>query len=327
VWIKTQRIKLNDSDPKVVSSAKRIISLWEVGKVTEYTVDEAKDARYRTGSRLSVSKVEIPLTTNKGTPLQVVPFALVGNASAKPIAFDDLESINRTIMDLGSVSRANFFNANYPQLVLPASLMQRAQQDGYAKNIAEVGRLILGFKYPILLAKDDPEPKYLMPDSSALSVGQEIVKSLKRELFEVVGLALEQESRQVASAESKAWDFMDVAAVMCARAETLEDAEKNAVAISQAWDDTFKVWTPKYNRDFDVGNFVEDIQALVLAGSVPAPSSVSREIARKLVDRLDRVGSQSSPEEMQAMKDDIGTWDPNSFSSILALPTPGVGQT
>lgn len=317
VWIKTQRVQYDDSNPMTVPTPKRVISLWEKGKVTEFTLLERRDRRYSGGQRTSVEVNEIELTLKDR-----VPFVLCGDPSAKPTAFDDLESINRTIMDLGSVDRANFFNANYPQLVLPASLMQRSVQDGYAKNITEVARLILGFKYPITLDKDDPEPKYLMPDSAALKGGSERVSSLKRELFEVVGLALEQESRQVASAESKAWDFMDVAAVMKARAETLEDAESKAVAISEAWDGDFKGWEPVYNRDFDIGNFKDEIAALVMAGNMPMPHEVNKAVVKKLVDRLDRIGTQISSEDKELLFAAINEWEEGGVSADLALPAP-----
>ncbi len=321
-WIKTQGVRYDDSNPLSLPKPKRVISLWEIGKVTEYTLTERRDRRFSGGRRIKIEKEEIPLTKSNGQPLDIVPFVLCGKLSEKPIAFDDLESINRTIMDLGSVDRANYFNTVYPQLVIPASVMQRAKMDGYAKNIKEIAKLIIGFKYPITLDKDDPEPKYLMPDSDTVEILGERIEALKRDLFEVVGLALEQSSRQVASAESKAWDFLDVSAVMKERAGMLEDIERKAVAVSVAWDDSFGGWNPVYNRDFDIGDFKDEVSALVMAGNMSVPADVSRMIVRKLVERIDRIGSQSRPEDVQQALDSVENWDPNSLTNTLAIPEP-----
>ena len=325
-WIKTRRVHYDDSQPMTKPVAQNVVTLWEKGLATEYWIIESKDRRYANGVRVKIKKNVIPLTDASGRPMTVVPFVLAGEIANKPMAFDDLESINRTIMDLGSVDRANFFNSNYPQLVLPASLLQRAVQDGYAKNISEVGKLILGFKYPIMLEKDDPTPTYLMPSTANLDSGSNRVSSLKRELFEVVGLALEQESRQVASAEAKAWDFLDVASVMSARAELLQDTEAKALALTEAWDASFTAWEPKYNRDFDVGNFSEEISALIMAGNMPMPAELSRELLKKLMDRLDRIGSSSSADEKQIILDAIAGFDPDAAFAGLAMPPPQVEQ-
>lgn len=321
MWIKTQRIEYDDSNPATLPEPKHVISLWEMGKVTEYTIVERKDGRYSSGKRVTITTDEIPLTKSNGQPLDVIPFVLCGETSAKPIKFDDLESINRTIMDLGSVDRANYFNTVYPQLILPASVMNRAMQDGYARSVTDVARLLLGFKYPILLDKDDPTPQYLMPDASTIGSIATRIDGLKRDMFEVVGMALEQGSRQVASAEAKAWDFLDVAAVMSEMAELLEAIETKAVDITKRWDDGFQEWTPKYNRDFDIGDFYQEIQAIVMAGNMNVPTEVSKEIVKKLVDRLDRIGAKMTAEEKEALTDAISAWEPDSNLN-LALPEP-----
>ena len=320
-WIKTIEIDYDDSDPTALPSPRRVIKLWEIGKCTKYTIVDKKDRRYTrsAGTRTQVETEEIPLTDDKGNAMAVVPFVLVGEADAKPTAFDDLESINRTIMDLGSVDRANFFNCNYPQLVLPKSLLQTMQMDGYGSVAEEIGRLLLGYKYPIMVDKDDVTPSYLIPDASALKGGSERLASLKRDLFEVTGLALEQESRQVASAESKQWDFQDVSAVMTARAETLEDAETRAVAISKAWDSEFEGWAPAYNRKFDIGNLKDELAALVMAGNISGPPAYHRLIVKKIIDRVNRIGSQPSQEEIDELAEELKTWNPNE---LLALPEP-----
>lgn len=307
-WIKTKHIVYDGSNPATKPETKQVVKLWEKGKVTEFSKAKGENGKE------TITKQEYTLSLTDR-----VPFVLCGELSAEPIAFDDLESINRSIMDLGSVDRANFFNVSYPQLVLPASVLTNAVNAGYAANATEAGKLIVGFKNPILADKDDADSKYLMPDAgSMLSIGERI-DTLKSDMFEVVGLALEQSSRQVESAESKAWDNLDVAAVMRSRAEILEDAERKAVEICKAWDSSFNEWTPVYNRDFDIGNFKDEINALIVAGNMPAPASVTREVVRKLVDRLDRIGAPIDSDLREKIMGDIDTWNPNDFGTPPAV--------
>lgn len=326
VWIKTQEWEYDDSQADTLKEPKRVIKLWEAGKVTKYTIDSSADRRYRTGQRLSINKEEIPMLDSKGAPMKVVPFILVGQADAKPHTFDDLESINRTIMDLGSVDRASFFNSNYAQLVLPKSIMQTMAQDNYASVAEDIGRLIVGYKYPIMAEKDDVDPKYLMPPSANLTAGSERVTQLKKELFEVVGLSLETDSRQVASAEAKAWDFQDVAAVMKERAELLEDVETKAIAISEAWDPDFDAWNVTYNRDFDIGNFKDEMSTLIMAGNSPLPLSVQRLIVELIVERLDRLGTPITDEKKEEIQLEIASWNPDGAIASILDPQEGAPE-
>jgi hypothetical protein len=304
-WVKTQHIEYDDSDPAAVPSPSRVVRLWEKGRVTEL--------RLLKGLLRGRKRVKAEVFD---TSLGKVPFILVGEPSEKPIAFDDLESINRTIMDLGSVDRANFYNTSYPQLILPASVLTNAVNSGYASSPTEAGKMVTGFKSPILVDEGDVTPSYLMPDAQSMRTVGDRITTLKRELFEVVGLALESDSKQVESAEAKAWDALDVSAVMKARAEILEDAERKAVAICAEWDKSFQTWEPKYNQDFDIGNFKEEVEALIMAGNMPAPASVTREVVRKLIDRLDRIGAPIDDETKTKMIEELDNWEPDSFSGL-----------
>jgi len=129
VYIKTQSWESDDSNPFVVPVPVRVVKLWTKGNCRKYTIVEKKDRRRHNGLHTEVEIEDVALTDSEGNPLKVVPFVLAGNISGDPQAFDDLESINRTIMDLGSVDRANYFNCNYPQLILPKSLTQSTTQD------------------------------------------------------------------------------------------------------------------------------------------------------------------------------------------------------
>jgi hypothetical protein len=173
-------------------------------------------------------------------------------------------------MDLESVNRANFFKRCYPQLVLPVSCIANLS-DAYSTDGLSAAELIVGMNYPILISKDDPTPAYLMPSASDMAALRSEIQQLKSNMFESVGLMLQSESRQVASAESKAWDFLDVAQVMKARAEILESAEMKVAEIVNAWDSSIPAWTVAYNRQFDIGDFSQEISALIMTVNASMP--------------------------------------------------------
>ena len=307
-WIKYRSVEYDDSSPTSQPVTVPVVILWELGKITKYRRGK------NTGARTNIISEEIPVTLETE-----IPFVLVGDIDAKPIAFDDLESINRTIMDLGSVDRANFFNNSYPQLVIPDGLIQRMVASQFVSSPLEAAALVIGRKFPIQQAKDDADPKYLMPDASAMAGGTEKISTMKRELFEVVGLALSPDSKQVASAAAKEWDNLDVSAVIAERAEMLEDAENKAVKISKAWDKDFGEWTAVYNREFDVTDFKAQMESLILAGQIDGPDSYQRLIRAKVVEAIERDGSRSPQEVIDEVLNDIANWKPNEF---LALPAP-----
>jgi hypothetical protein len=245
-----------------------------------------------------------------------VPFILVGTICTQGHPFDDIESVNRSIMDLESVNRANFFKRCYPQLVLPVSCIQNAS-DAYGATGAAAAELIVGLNYPILISKDDPQPSYLMPSASDILAVRTEIQHLKSNMFDSVGLMLQNESRQVASAESKAWDFLDVSQVMRARAEILEQAENKIAEIVNKWDSSIPAWEAAYNRQFDVGNFQSEITALIMAANASMPAEMYRMVLRKIFNRLDRLGSEVSEEHRAEIEAAIDEFSPNAMSVSL----------
>ena len=292
LWLKTRGTSIDDTNPYAVPVVSQVTKLWQRGKVTIYTITPSKDGRKRD----SVKEEEILFAA------QIVPFVQCGDLSGEPISFDDLESINRTIMDLGSVDRASYFKRNYPQLVLPRSCLDDAICEMYGTDAAGLAAMIIGMNYPIALPDDTTvKPEYLMPDSSALQAGSERITTLKNEMFEVAGMAFQGESKQVASGESKAWDFQDVSAVMKQKAEMLQDVERKCVDMTKAFDPNFEEWQVTYNTDFDIGDFEAEIRAIVLAGNMPKPIEMDRYILKKLLSRFERVGSQTEQKALDVI--------------------------
>lgn len=304
-WLITECKKTESTtadQPEVCFTVRRI---WTVGMVRTVKMYQDKN-----GKTVIFSDDETAIGYTG------VPFVLVGTISANGHAFDDIESVNRTIMDLESVNRANFFKRCYPQLVLPVSCIQNVS-DAYASTGVAAAELIVGMNYPILISKDDPNPFYLMPSASDMGALRAELQQLKSNMFESVGLMLQSESRQVASAESKAWDYLDVAQVMKARAEILETAENKIAEIMNKWDASAPLWTASYNRQFDIGDFGAEMNALIMAVNTSMPDAMHRMVLTKIFNRLDRLGSEVSAEQRKEIEAAIAEFKPNEMTLNL----------
>ena len=132
---------------------------------------------------------------------------------------------------------------------------------------------------------------------------------------------LQKESKQVASAEAKAWDFLDVKQVMKERALILEDAEMKAVQMSKAWDTSFAEWQPEYNKAFDVSDPTADMQAIVLGQQMQLTPTMQKISLKKALDVLKRVGSGDiADEDIEEAMQEIAEFQPATFE-LLPEPT------
>ena len=307
-WVLVEEWITDNSNPRAKAVSRKVRRLWELGgTVTTYFFDLKNPDRIAT----TLTQVdEVSLKTS-------VPFVLVGEISDDPYQFDNLESVNRSIMDLESCNRQNFFNSVFAQAHLPIEALD-AIKDNFNVTADEAVLMLTGFNYPIFTTKDSTEPGFIMPDAAAIgTMGTELTR-LRGELFETVGLMLRQETKQVASADAKAWDFLDIAAVMNERANILETAEKKAVAISKEWDGDFVEWEPVYNRDFAQRNFKEEIASLVMAANVNMPDEMLRILLAKLNEALQSVGSDEiSSDDKEAAIEALKTFGAPTFPMII----------
>ena len=149
-----------------------------------------------------------------------------------------------------------------------------------------------GVEYPLF---ESPEAKgitrYLQPSAVELEALPSNVKRLRGELFDVVGMALNnRETRQVQTAESKQWDHLDIEATLLQRAIILQDAERKAVEMSRALDTTFPEYSPAYPTQFDIPDPETDFKVLMELDSFAAlPDLARKEIQRAIVIRMARV--------------------------------------
>lgn len=290
-WVITEGFDYVANDPIKAPVNVKYRKLWEKGRVTKFFYKNDSNKIERT-------EVYNLSYTDK------VPFVLVGKISPEPYAFDNLESINKTIMDLESCNRQNFYNSVFPQLKLPVSVLDNVTQK-FNVTAEQAVTMICGLQYPILMSENDKDPGYIMPDASAIGTMREELGKLKQELFLSTGLMLQQDTRQVASAESKAWDYLDITMVIKERARILQEAEEKAIIISNAWDSDFPAYTVQYNTDFAIGNFKQDMEALILANGVQTTPELKKLIAKRIFELIKQNGSSIDANVEQVILDSI----------------------
>lgn len=302
LWLITETERIENSDPHKEAKTLRVRSLWERGRRTDFINNSGA------------------ITRNEPIELSIgrVPFIPVGTPSAKPIIFDSIESINRTILDLESVSRQNYFESCYPQMCLPAGVVS-AMQD-FIKDAGGDGRmveLILGQRFPILLGPDDKPPAYIQPDTGGFESVDAKVQQLKNDLFGAVGLLIRGESRAAQSAEAKMWDSVEINQMLRDRANILEEAEKRAVALSKEWDSSFAEYEPVYPSNFNVRDAAADMASLIQLAVVPMPAEMMRATLGKLLDILSEMGaSKLSDEQLATIRDAIANYAEAEISAL-----------
>ena len=105
--------------------------------------------------------------------------------------------------------------------------------------------------------------RYISPNGADTRCIREENLALKKELFDLVGMAAQNESRLLQSADSKAWDHHHVGQFLAAKAELLEQCESDVWDIMRLYDRSLEKVRVAYNRDFSVSNLESSIRALL----------------------------------------------------------------
>lgn len=266
-WAITEEKELIADSPRMAPVERTVRFLMERGVTTRLDVDEKGE---------TVRETPVPHSYD-GVPL--VPVGLI---SADPWWFDDVERIQRSIMDKQSALDTAIFKSVFPLLVAPQSLAESAQLSG--TNTQEARRKI-SIANPITESADEKGiTRWLTGTSTDLQLIRSEISAMRQELYDVVGLNMSvPESRQVASAEAKAFDHLDISAVLANYATVCEEAEKKAVEISTALDSGFAAWEPKYVKSYDVKSFAESMKAITEASAINLPPAGERLLLRAAI--------------------------------------------
>lgn len=280
-WLLTDEETYTNVSARLPAQQKRMRRLWEPGMVTEVTYCIDLNTGEATKAQISA---EIPIDFDE------VPFIMAGAPSKLPWWFDDVEGINRAIMDLESANDEAYFKSVYPQLVMPKSLIDDLiGQTESGEDLARKVEAIVGLSSAIVENPDDKGiTRFVMPPAQTMGVIQDEITRKRDVLYETVGMALRLNTRMAESAEAKAWSNLDAQAVLREKAQILQEVEERAVAMSKRWDASFIEYQPVYASAFDISNLNEDVKALVSMGAVDMPDRLKKLHLRAMFRALTR---------------------------------------
>jgi hypothetical protein len=288
-WVITEDSTVDAADPFAEPATVRLRTLWTRDQVIRFTLGAS-------GKVISTDVIPWPVGR--------VPFVCLGEISSKPWFFDDAEAQQRAIMDLQSAYHHALYLQMFSLLVLP-----RQAEGGGAEGAAQSKNL------GVLAAVEEAPgesgiTRYVTPDGTQLSVMRAEVNEVVKDFYRWWGQALQAESRQVASAESKAWDHLDTQAAFAELASDLEEAEREAVEISTLIDPSFAEYEPVYFRDFKIPDFSALADALVKLNNIATTKAVKRMVERGAWTLAqDVIESEPTEEEVQEFEDELANFD------------------
>ena len=313
LWLITEQVVCDNSNPLVEAKDTRVRTLWQPGKWTRYTLDGK----------------EVKATESGTISANIVPFVCIGIPSATPWWYDAIELIQCALLNLESLNFENLVQTVFPQLVVPASLAENIEskltemsqnQTISAGTVKELVReVIRGLEYPFAESAEEANiTRYLMPDGANMKVIPDNQDRLRRYLFDSAGLGIfKQESKQVQSAEAKEWDHLDVEATLSNRSLLLQEGEGRIVEVSQQLDTSFSTYEPVWPHEFSVPTTGEDIEALTqLANFTDLPAELEREILRVVVHLLNEI-KHLEPDRYQELLDVVDEYEPESLPPMV----------
>ncbi len=307
-WLITQETLYDNDNIDLEATTRVVRSIYE-GSAGERLI-------MKPGTANDVETVE-PISHSAGQP----PFVLIGTPSTDPHWYDDIERIQASMLNLESAHHEALIQAHFPQIVIPSSLIKEIMALS-GRTFEESLEMVRGIDYPIFEPTDaNGLTRFIMPPHSEMKSIPEELDRRRRELFEIVGQAMRSsgESKQVESAQAKAWDHKDVEASLADHAEVLEDAERKAIQISKRMDTAFSEYTPQYPRSFDLPELENDWKIVMeMENSGNLPDTVKKQIARTKVEILDRI-YHFAPELKQQAIDEIEDME---FEDIIAMTAP-----
>lgn len=296
-WAITERTLYDNSDPFSEPFEGFLRTLWYPGYGTRYTLDK---------NRKQVGEPE-----DFEFSCDAVPFVRLGELTADPHWFDNVESLACMLLNLASEGHANLSKGVYSLPVVPGEVMERSTGDGLGRGDAGDEKTtdekkttierIYGRKHPIM--EDEGSKgitRFVSPPSGDLTAYPNEIERMKKALYEVVGLGLskQKDTADAESADAKQWDHLDINAVLRERALSIQRLEVRAVEMSQAFDSEFAKYEPVYPTEFSIGNpeyIISAAKDLIDMG-IPLPKALKLALVRALAEMIPNVNEKERVE-------------------------------
>lgn len=280
-WAVIQEKHLYSPDPRTPESESVLLYCytrkhWEVWQKTRSSAPQL----LRQGeNRLK----EVPL-------LEVLESDGVGIGGAH--WFADVVRVSEAILNNESEAQMNVVKQMFGMLVVSDAFFRGVESA--AKNAGNSSVLSATVARSAAII-ESPEEKgisrYISPGGVPSEVIRQENESLKRELYEVVGLAVQNHSRAAQSAESKQWDFQNICQFLTGRAALLEQLELAAWQLFNRFDPAIAVPQITYNRKFAVRDLAGAISGLVQLASLSGAQGYQAKVEDLAQELLDSLGS------------------------------------
>lgn len=219
--------------------------------------------------------------------------------------FEDVVRISEAVMNNESEAQMNTVKQMFGMLVVSDSFARSAKKLADRSGKPENFSATVARSAAIIEAVEEKGiSRYISPSGVATDTIRAENRYLKQELYDVVGLAVQGNTREGQSSESKAWDFQNVAQFLAARADLLEQAELDAWKIMRRYDLDLSIPHVRYNRRFAVNDLAAGIAGLLQLSEIPAGDAYRRAISKSAVEMLSSIGSVT-PAEKDDMINDI----------------------
>jgi hypothetical protein len=250
-----------------------------------------------------------------------VPFVLAGEISDDPHWYDDVEDVQRAILDMESTLDTLFSKAVFAQMVIPKSLTEEITGENSGMDMSKKVAAIVGLSNAICETPDDEGiTRYIAPPNSSVTAHQSELERKRATLFDAVGLHLGFAKNFSESADAKQYDNLDPQAVLRNYAQQIAEAEAKAWKMTADLDSDIEAVEPEYADKFRVSNIYEDFKSIVLASGMDLPDSVKKLVARAALDGVLEISSlKMSEADYASALEDISKME---FDEILNL-APG----
>lgn len=214
--------------------------------------------------------------------------------------FEDVVRISEAILNNESEAQMNTVKQMFGMLVVSESFARGARKlsasgsknDNFSATVARSAAIIES-------TDEKGISRYISPSGVETSTIRAENDYLKRELYEIVGLAIQSRSRDNSSAEAKAWDFQNSSQFLAARADLLEQSELEAWKIMHLYDLDVNVPEVIYNRKFAVRDLADSIAGIIQLASLDMGKSFRQAIgyaATELLDSVEPIGVKQKQE-------------------------------
>ena len=218
--------------------------------------------------------------------------------------FEDVVRISEAILNNESEAQMNTVKQMFGMLVVSDSFArsakkfaaEREKSDNFSATVARSAAIVES-------VEEKGISRYISPSGVATDTIRAENRYLKQELYDVVGLAVQGNTREGQSSESKAWDFQNVAQFLAARADLLEQAELDAWKLMRRYDMDLCVPAIRYNRRFAVNDLASGIAGLLQLSGIPGGSAYQRAIGKTAVEMLSNIGNVTLEEKANILKD------------------------